>query len=484
MVLRMNSMIHCVFGGPPRECSCVRWNRTLDRFRVLLDLGILLVALGTWQFGWTTESRAQPERPEARSSTASETQARLQSARGPYQQFCQRCHGADGTGGQARALMRQIPSFTETRWQRRRSDAQLIANIINGRGTTMPAFGSKLSQEQARNLVALVRAFAPKDKSREEKPPDQFETRFRQLEEEWTELRRKYREISDAPAPATHAPPAEAVPVRARTELYQNLCQRCHGEDGVGRKGRDLMPELPDFTDVRWQQRRTDEQLHASVLDGKGPSMPPFRHKVNEQEGRDLVALVRAFAAAVNTPNETSPDAIPHDSNSLPESLPECSEKRSESSAGQQSLADKVVTWLGRFHPATTHFPIGLLVGAAGAGVLFLVTGRPLFDAAARFCIWFGVLSAFPTVLLGWLLAGPHLTDANSIMTTHRWLGTATAILAALVLIAGECQRRSDNRRRRVWLHLTLMLSAAAVLATGFFGGALIHGLDHYAWPQ
>jgi hypothetical protein len=27
-----------------------------------------------------------------------------------------------------------------------------------------------------------------------------------------------------------------------------------------------------------------------------------------------------------------------------------------------------------------------------------------------------------------------------------------------------------------------LLVSAAAALVTGFFGGALVYGIDHYAW--
>jgi hypothetical protein len=31
---------------------------------------------------------------------------------------------------------------------------------------------------------------------------------------------------------------------------------------------------------------------------------------------------------------------------------------------------------------------------------------------------------------------------------------------------------------------VTLLVVAGLVLVTGFFGGALVFGLEHYTWPQ
>ena len=69
-------------------------------------------------------------------------------------------------------------------------------------------------------------------------------------------------------------------------------------------------------------------------------------------------------------------------------------------------------------------------------------------------------------------------------MTTHRWLGTATAACAGLVLVLRERSRRPDRRRTRMWFRVMLLAMAALALVTGFFGGAAVFGLGHYAWPQ
>jgi hypothetical protein len=46
------------------------------------------------------------------------------------------------------------------------------------------------------------------------------------------------------------------------------------------------MPDIPDFSDTRWQSRRADEQLMASILDGKGDDMPPQRGKINDEQAK------------------------------------------------------------------------------------------------------------------------------------------------------------------------------------------------------
>jgi mono/diheme cytochrome c family protein len=77
----------------------------------------------------------------------------------------------------------------------------------------------------------------------------------------------------------------------------------CHGAKGTGSTERRSQPEIPDFTDAHWQARRTDAQLMSSILDGKGPDMPPQRGEITEQEVRGLVAYVRPFARSGRSPN-------------------------------------------------------------------------------------------------------------------------------------------------------------------------------------
>src|SRR5205823_8338036 len=72
--------------------------------------------------------------------------------------------------------------------------------------------------------------------------------------------------------------------------LFRQRCVKCHGKEGTGRPARDRLPEIPDFTKPSWQKRRSDAQLMASILDGKGTDMPPERGEVSEEQARGLVA--------------------------------------------------------------------------------------------------------------------------------------------------------------------------------------------------
>jgi hypothetical protein len=67
---------------------------------------------------------------------------------------------------------------------------------------------------------------------------------------------------------------------------------------------------------------------------------------------------------------------------------------------------------------------------------------------------------------------------------THRWLGSSAVACAGLVLVLSEVGRQEAGRRSRLWFRLSLLLVAILVLVTGFFGGALVFGLNHYTWPQ
>ncbi len=153
-----------------------------------------------------------------------------------------------------------------------------------------------------------------------------------------------------------------------------------------------------------------------------------------------------------------------------------------EEHATPASGVARLIAWIGGFHPASVNFPIAMLVGAAVAELLWIGTKRQLFAHAGRFCLWFGGVGAVVAGTLGWFFAGFHLTDDTWIMTTHRWLGTATASWALLTLIVGERAYRAGKDTRRGAYRVLLFVGAIAVLVTGFFGGAMLYGIDHYAW--
>ena len=76
---------------------------------------------------------------------------------------------------------------------------------------------------------------------------------------------------------------------------FRAHCVDCHDPDGRGEGGRELFKSVPDFTDLRWQGSRADEDLRRSILEGKGRSMPAMRAKIKPDDASRLVSLVRGF---------------------------------------------------------------------------------------------------------------------------------------------------------------------------------------------
>ena len=73
-----------------------------------------------------------------------------------YAARCTRCHGEDGAGRTRMAEIVEPPDMSDPAWQRRRSNARMIASVTNGLGQ-MPAFKRKLSKGEIAAAVAYVR---------------------------------------------------------------------------------------------------------------------------------------------------------------------------------------------------------------------------------------------------------------------------------------------------------------------------------------
>lgn len=82
---------------------------------------------------------------------------------------CAECHGADGRGGPGRqgaggsagVALPEIPDFTDRAWQNSRSNVQLVVSVLEGKGQHMPANRGMVDDGLARDLVTIVRSFAP-----------------------------------------------------------------------------------------------------------------------------------------------------------------------------------------------------------------------------------------------------------------------------------------------------------------------------------
>jgi mono/diheme cytochrome c family protein len=134
---------------------------------------------------------------------SSEAQARQNADKKPkanslYTKYCQKCHAENGKGTDARKLFPEIPDFTSEKWQSRRSDAELVTSVLDGKGTSMPQFADKFNRQKATALVTFVRSFAPLQTKPNSKQTD-LGKQLQELFEQMEELRKQSRDLSKRP---------------------------------------------------------------------------------------------------------------------------------------------------------------------------------------------------------------------------------------------------------------------------------------------
>jgi mono/diheme cytochrome c family protein len=89
---------------------------------------------------------------------------------------------------------------------------------------------------------------------------------------------------------------------RVVMSLYNRYCIRCHGIDG---RGVWDIPDVPDFSDTRWQSSRSDHQIINIIMDGRGACMPTFRGTLAIDEAAGMARYLRTLVPGTET---TRPD--------------------------------------------------------------------------------------------------------------------------------------------------------------------------------
>jgi uncharacterized membrane protein len=150
-----------------------------------------------------------------------------------------------------------------------------------------------------------------------------------------------------------------------------------------------------------------------------------------------------------------------------------------EAAEENKTFSQRLVSWLGRMHSLVVHFPIAMFLGALGVELFGLWKGRRDYEWVAQVMLVIGAIGAVAAAFLGWFAGGFYLTDRNSILMAHRWLGTAIAVAGLLLLYLSATARRAPERPRRTyWALLGVMTFAIAI--QGWMGGTFMHGgIDH-----
>jgi len=186
-----------------------------------------------------------------------------------YNSNCAACHGIDGTASQIRAGMPTIPDFTSMAWQLSQTDLEITHRIQDGNEPLMPAYRDKLPPQHMVALTIYLRAFAVGPSPLAPAAP--------------------------APLPKPAPPVAPVVAQMPTAQVYRAYCLACHDVDGKGNTVRMAMPDIPDFTNAKWQGARGDAEFKHAILEGKGKFMVPMKDKLGPPDADQMVAYVRAF---------------------------------------------------------------------------------------------------------------------------------------------------------------------------------------------
>jgi len=144
----------------------------------------------------------------------------------------------------------------------------------------------------------------------------------------------------------------------------------------------------------------------------------------------------------------------------------------------------KFAYWLGSFHPPATDLPVGLAMAALLSEALRVVSKREGFMTITRFCVWVAAASGLAAGILGWCLAGFRFEDPAWLLDRHRWFGTGTALWLPITAVLMEVSIRRERTSWRRVFQAALLIAVVLIGVTGYFGGAMIYGIDHYAWPN
>ena len=141
----------------------------------------------------------------------------------------------------------------------------------------------------------------------------------------------------------------------------------------------------------------------------------------------------------------------------------------------QMPTLARLLDWLGRLHPIIVHFPIAFFPAALFTAIVG--RRRPAFAVPVQFLVIAGGIMAPLAAIFGWLDA--MAADPDPLLTVHRWLGTGIGFAALGLGI--WAWRRPDHIRGTAML-ASLAIITAAIVVQGWFGGAMVHGIDHLSW--
>jgi len=122
-------------------------------------------------------------------------------------------------------------------------------------------------------------------------------------------------------------------------------------------------------------------------------------------------------------------------------------------------------------HPAVTHVPVGLTIGAFVFSFIDRVFKQPVLAQTARHCTILALIAAAPTIVLGYMdwqhfYAGAWLFPIKMKLALA---GLLLILLATAVFLGLKPDKSSGNI-------IVYALCLVTVIGLGYFGGELVYG--------
>ena len=199
-----------------------------------------------------------------------------------------------------------------------------------------------------------------------------------------------------------------------------------------------------------------------------GTISPAFAHKDHKK--------VEAAQVAPPSSQPGAAAAIRDDPTAMLAQLGEMMEDLRADRSKMTSL-ERVLDWLGRLHPMIVHFPIAFFPAALFTAIVG--RRRPAFGKPVQFLVVAGGITAPVAAVLGWFDGGYDFASDGALIQMHRWLGTAIGVGA---LGLGLWAWRRPDEDRSTGMIFGLAAITAAIVVQGWYGGAMVHGIDHMNW--
>jgi sulfur oxidation c-type cytochrome SoxX len=202
------------------------------------------------------------------------TPPRITAPNETFQTLCARCHGQKGDGQGVTALyLDPAPrDLTKAAFMNSKPNERFVHSIEGGvPGTSMPAWGKVLNEQQASGVLEYVRA---------------------------TFVHEPQRPLKAHKVPETNPVAASSSSAAHGEQLFLQRCAGCHGRkaDGKGPNSLDIVPRPRNLRNSAFVNALPDQRMFDSILYGvQGTAMPAWiDYGLSQNDVGDLINFIRS----------------------------------------------------------------------------------------------------------------------------------------------------------------------------------------------